>query len=157
MHNIRQATEQDCALILYFIKRLADYEKLPHEVVATEEIIYKSIFVNHDAHVIFIEEDGNTVGFALYFFNFSTFLGRRGLYLEDLFVIPEKRGCGFGKALLKYLAHIAVENECGRMEWICLNWNEPSIKFYKSLGAFPLDEWTVYRLTGDALSDFANE
>ena len=151
----RFAQEKDTALILYFIKELAKYEKMLDDVVATEEILKEWIFEKGKAEVIFALEDGVEVGFALFFHNFSTFLGRSGLYLEDLFVKPEFRGKGYGKALLKKLAQIAVERGCGRFEWSCLDWNKPSIDVYLSLGAQPMEEWTVYRLTGEALAKMA--
>ena len=151
----RFAQEKDTALILYFIKELAKYEKMLDDVVATEEILKEWIFEKGKAEVIFALEDGVEVGFALFFHNFSTFLGRSGLYLEDLFVKPEFRGKGYGKALLKKLAQIAVERGCGRFEWSCLDWNKPSIDFYRSLGAVPMEEWTIYRLTGKTLEDMA--
>ena len=151
----RFAQEKDTALILYFIKELAKYEKMLDDVVATEEILKEWIFEKGKAEVIFALEDGKEVGFALFFHNFSTFLGRSGLYLEDLFVKPEFRGKGYGKALLKKLAQIAVERGCGRFEWSCLDWNKPSIDVYLSLGAQPMEEWTVYRLTGEALAKMA--
>lgn len=144
--EIRPAREDESALVLDFIKKLATYEKMLDEVEATEATIYDSLFVKHDAEVVFGCEDGIPVGFALFFHNFSTFVGRKGLYLEDLFVIPEKRGLGYGKALLLHLAHLAKERHCGRMEWVCLDWNQPSIDFYKSLGANPMEDWTIYRL-----------
>lgn len=152
---IRPAKETEASLILEFIKKLADYEKCSDEVVADEATIYNSIFVEKAAEVVFAEEDGVVIGFALFFHNFSTFVGRKGLYLEDLFIIPEKRGLGYGKAILKYLANIAVERNCGRMEWICLDWNTPSLAFYRSIGAFPLDEWTVQRMTEAVVKEFA--
>ena len=151
----RFAQEKDTALILYFIKELAKYEKMLDDVVATEEILKEWIFEKGKAEVIFALEDGVEVGFALFFHNFSTFLGRSGLYLEDLFVKPEFRGKGYGKALLKKLAQIAVERGCGRFEWSCLDWNKPSIDVYLSLGAKPMEDWTVYRLTGEALAKMA--
>ena len=151
----RFAQERDTALILYFIKELAKYEKMLDDVVATEEILKEWIFEKGKAEVIFALEDGVEVGFALFFHNFSTFLGRSGLYLEDLFVKPEFRGKGYGKALLKKLAQIAVERGCGRFEWSCLDWNKPSIDVYLSLGAQPMEDWTVYRLTGEALAKMA--
>lgn len=155
--EIRFAKRSDVDLILDFIKRLADYEHLLDEVVATKEILELWIFDKEKAEVIIAEEDGVPVGFALFFHNFSTFLGRAGVYLEDLFVIPEKRGNGYGKALLQKLAQIAVERGCGRLEWWCLDWNEPSINFYKSLGAVSMDDWTVYRIAGQRLIDFSKE
>ena len=155
--TIRSARPDEASLILQFIKKLADYERCSDEVVATNEVIYDSIFVKHDADVVFIEEEGVVVGFALYFYNFSTFVGRKGLYLEDLFVLPEKRGLGYGRALLQHLARIAVEQNCGRMEWICLDWNEPSLRFYRSVGAVPMSDWTVQRLDEENLKKFAKQ
>ena len=154
--NIRPVKETEASLILEFIKKLADYEKCSDEVVADEATIYNSIFVEKAAEVVFAEEDCVVIGFALFFLNFSTFVGRNGLYLEDLFIIPEKRGLGYGKAILKYLAKIAVERNCGRMEWICLDWNTPSLAFYRSIGAVPLDEWTVQRMSENVVKSFAN-
>jgi len=151
----RFAEEKDCALILRFIRGLAEYEKMIDQVVATEESLREWIFEKGKAEVIFICEDGIEVGFALFFHNFSTFLGRAGIYLEDLYVLPEHRGKGFGKALLQQLAQITVERGCGRLEWSCLDWNQPSIDFYLSLGAEPMDEWTIYRMAGKTLTDLA--
>ena len=158
-HNftIRFAQRKDTYLILDFIKQLADYEHLLDEVVASKEVLELWIFDKNKAEVIIAEEDGEPVGFALFFHNFSTFLGRAGIYLEDLFVIPEKRGKGYGKALLQKLAQIAVDRGCGRLEWWCLDWNEPSIDFYKKLGAVSMDEWTVYRIAGKRLVEFSKE
>lgn len=156
MTEIRFATEKDVDLILDFIKGLAKYEKMENEVVASPEILREWIFEKKKAEVIFALDNGKEVGFALFFHNFSTFLGRSGIYLEDLFVLPEYRGKGHGKALLKELARITVERGCGRLEWCCLDWNKPSIDFYLSLGAKPLDDWTIYRMTGDELKNFAN-
>lgn len=153
--RFRCATENDTALILDFIKRLAEYEKMSDQVVATEDLLREWIFEKQKAEVIFAVENGKEVGIALFFYNFSTFLGRAGIHLEDLFVLPEYRGRGHGKALIKEVARIAVERDCGRLEWSCLDWNEPSIKFYLSLGADPLDEWTLYRLTGEGLKKLA--
>ena len=153
--TIRPAKETEAGLILEFIKKLAAYEKCSDEVVADEVTIYNSIFVEKAAEVVFAEEDGVVIGFALFFHNFSTFVGRKGLYLEDLFIIPEKRGLGYGKAILKYLANIAVERNCGRMEWICLDWNAPSLAFYRSIGAIPMDEWTVQRMHENVVKAFA--
>ena len=153
--QIRPAKETEAGLILEFIKKLAVYEKCSDEVVADEATIYNSIFVEKAAEVVFAEEDGLVIGFALFFHNFSTFVGRKGLYLEDLFIIPEKRGLGYGKAILKYLANIAVERNCGRMEWICLDWNAPSLAFYRSIGTIPMDEWTVQRMTENVVKGFA--
>ena len=151
----RYAEESDAALVLYFIKELAKYEKMLDEVVATEDILKEWIFEKKRAEVIFVLEDNVEVGFALFFHNFSTFLGRSGVYLEDLYVKPKFRGKGYGKALLKKLAQIAVERGCGRLEWWCLDWNKTSIDFYKSLGAEPMEDWTVYRVTGDTLTRLA--
>ncbi len=155
--KIRYAERKDVGLILKFIKAIADYEKLLNEVVATEEILNEWVFDKKRAEVLIGEVDGTPVGFALFFHNFSTFKGRSGLYLEDLFVYPEYRGNGYGKALFTKLAQIAVERKCGRYEWICLDWNKPSIDFYLSMGATPLSEWTVYRLEGDALQKVADK
>lgn len=153
--TFRHAEEKDCELILRFIQDLAAHENMQDEVVATEELLREWIFKRRKAEVIFRCEDGEEVGFALFFHNFSTFLGRAGLYLEDLYVLPEHRGRGHGKALLGKLAQIAVERGCGRLEWSCLDWNKPSIDFYLSMGAVPMDEWTVYRVTGDTLEELA--
>ena len=155
--SFRYAEETDAALILRFIRELADYEKMLDEVIATEELLKEWIFEKKKAEVIFALEDGAEVGFALFFHNFSTFLGRAGIYLEDLYVSPQYRGKGYGKGLLRKLAQIAVERGCGRLDWSCLDWNKPSIDFYLSLGAEPLDQWTVYRLTGDTLLNMAKE
>ena len=155
MLTYRFANENDCGLILEFIRALAAYEKMSDQVVATESLLREWIFEKQKAEVIFACEDGKEVGFALFFHNFSTFLGRAGIYLEDLFVLPEYRSKGYGKGLLKKLAQIAVERGCGRLEWSCLNWNKPSIDFYLSLGAVPMDEWTAYRLTGKTLEEMA--
>ena len=155
--KFREATEADVGVILQFIRALADYEKMSDDVVATEEILREWLFEKRSANVVFAMEGDKEVGFALYFHNFSTFLGRAGLYLEDLFVLPEYRGRGYGKGLLAHLAAIAVEKGCGRMEWVCLDWNQPSIDLYKSKNAVSLDDWTIYRLTGDALTDMAKE
>lgn len=149
--KIRKAVRQDVPLILEFIKGIARYEKMENEVVATTELLEEQLFDKGRAEVIFAMEEGTEVGFALFFHNFSTFLGRSGLYLEDLFVYPEHRGKGYGKALFLELVRIANERGCGRMEWVCLNWNKPSIEFYRSMGAMSLDEWTTYRLTSDVM------
>lgn len=151
MVTFRFAQPEDAALILRFIRGLAEYEKMTDEVVATEELLREWIFEKGKAEVLFAVADGTEVGFALFFHNFSTFLGRAGIYLEDLFVLPEHRGHGYGKALLNRLAAITVERGCGRLEWSCLDWNAPSIAFYKFMGAVPMDEWTAYRLTGETL------
>ncbi len=150
--SFRRAAREDTPLILSFIRQLAEYEQMADQVVATEALLEQEIFDRHGAEVVFALADGLEIGFALYFYNFSTFLGRAGLYLEDLFVRPEYRGKGCGKALLQHLAHIACERGCGRMEWWCLDWNLPSIDFYLSLGAEAMSDWTVYRLSGDTLS-----
>lgn len=149
--TFRNATREDTQLILKFIKDLARYEKLENEVVATVELLEEWLFDKQKAEVIFAVVDGREVGFALFFHNFSTFLGRSGIYLEDLYVLPEYRGYGYGKSILKKLAQIAIERGCGRLEWWCLDWNKQSIDFYLSLGAEPMKDWTVYRMTGDAL------
>ena len=154
--NIRTATEADVPLILRFIRELAEYERLAHQVVATEELLRATLFGNpRFAEVLIGEDDGEPFGFALFFHNYSTFLARAGVYLEDLYVRPELRGKGYGRALLARLAAIALERNCGRVEWAVLNWNEPAIRFYRSLGALPMDQWTVYRITGDALEKLA--
>lgn len=153
----RFAEEGDTPLILQFIRELADYEGMLSEVVADEATLKEWIFRKQKAEVLFVLADGREVGFALFFHNFSTFLGRAGLYLEDLYVKPEYRGRGYGKAILKKLAAIAVERGCGRLEWWCLDWSRPSIDFYLSLGAQPMENWTVYRITGDTLTSLARE
>jgi GNAT superfamily N-acetyltransferase len=155
--TFRYATETDVSKILFFIKQLASYEKMLDEVVATEELLHEWIFEKKKAEALFAVADGKEVGFALFFYNFSTFIGRAGIFLEDLFVLPEYRGRGYGKSILKELARIAVERGCGRMEWACLDWNKPSIEFYKSLGAEPLQEWTMYRLSGETMRKLAEE
>ena len=156
--TIRFAGAEDTPLILEFIRGLAAYERLSHQVAATEPILREALFgARRVAEVLIGEERGTPVGFALFFHNFSTFLGRPGIYLEDLFVKPELRGRGYGKALLACLAKIAVERKCGRLEWSVLDWNEPSIQFYKKLGAVALDEWTMYRVTGEALEKLADQ
>lgn len=151
----RFAQEDDCALILRFIRELADYEKMLDQVIATEDLLHEWVFERGKAEVLFVCENGREVGFALFFHNFSTFLGRAGIYLEDLYVMPEYRGRGYGKGLLRQLARIAVERGCGRLEWWCLDWNKPSIDFYLSLGAEPMKDWTVYRIAGDTLTKLA--
>ena len=153
--RFRFAQEEDCRLILKFIKSLAKYEKMSDEVVATEEILREWLFMKKKAEVIFALDGEKEVGFALFFHNFSTFLGRAGIYLEDLYVRPSYRGKGYGKALLIKLAQIAVTRGCGRLEWVCLDWNQPSIDFYRSLSAVPMDEWTVYRVSGKTLEKMA--
>ncbi len=153
--SFRFAEEQDTALLLRFIRALAEYEKMLDQVTATEELLREWLFEKKVAEAFFALEDGKEVGLALYFHNFSTFLGKAGIYLEDLFVLPEYRGKGYGKAILTRLGQIALERGCGRLEWACLDWNQPSIDFYRSLGAVPMDEWTVYRVSGDALKSLA--
>lgn len=154
---IRAAVREDVPTILGFIRQLAAYEHLENEVVATEALLEEWLFDKEKAEVLIAREGETPVGFALYFHNFSTFLGRAGIYLEDLFVLKEYRGRGYGKALLRRLAQIAVERGCGRLEWCCLDWNQPSIDFYRSLGAVPMSDWTIYRLTGDTLNNMAKE
>lgn len=156
MAAFRFAKKEDTGLILKFIKKLAEYEKMSDEVVADEKTLQHWIFDKQKAEVIFVLENSKEVGFALFFHNFSTFLGRAGIYLEDLFVEPDYRGKGYGKALLAELAHIAVERGCGRLEWCCLDWNKPSIDFYLSLGAEPMKDWTTYRITGNTLQMLAD-
>ena len=153
--TIRPAKPDEAGIILDLINQLAVYEKCENDVVADEATIYHSLFVERSAECLLGEEDEKVVGFALFFHNFSTFVGRKGLYLEDLFILPEKRGRGYGKAFLKHLAKIAVERGCGRMEWICLDWNESALSVYRAIGAAPLSEWTVQRLDEDALKRFA--
>lgn len=155
--SFRFASPEDCSLILFFIKALADYEKMSDQVVATEELLREWIFEKGKAEVIFPVVDGEEVGFALFFHNFSTFLGRAGIYLEDLFIKPERRGKGYGKSTLQQLGRIALERGCGRLEWACLDWNRPSIDFYLSLDAMPMEDWTVYRLAGDSLRGLENK
>jgi len=155
--KIRFAVEEDIKLIFSFIKELAAYEKMTDEVIADEKTLYQSLFKKKAAEVIIGEFQGKPVGFALFFHNFSTFIGKPGIYLEDLYVKPNYRGQGFGKALLSYIASLAKQRDCGRVEWSCLNWNKPSIEFYKSLGAKPMDEWTVYRLSGKTLENLAKQ
>lgn len=155
--TIRYAQETDVSQILRFIKELAIYEDMLDDVVATEDLLREWIFEKQKAEILLAEEDGIPAGFALFFHNFSTFLGRAGIYLEDLFVMPEHRGKGYGKALLRRLAQITMERGCGRLEWACLDWNKPSIDFYLSLDAAPMDQWTVYRLTGDTLRRMAED
>ena len=155
--TFRNAERKDTGLILQFIKELADYEKMLDEVVADEATLEAWIFDKQKAEVIFAVEEGKEVGFALFFYNFSTFLGRAGIYLEDLYVRPECRGKGYGKAILRKLASIAVERGCGRLEWWCLDWNKPSIDFYLSMGAEPMTDWTVYRVAGEKLAEMAKD
>ncbi len=156
--TIRPASEDDASVILSLIKGLAEYEKLSHEVVATEEVLRDTLFgARPVAEVILGDLDGESVGFALFFHNYSTFLGRPGIYLEDLFVKPEMRRKGFGKVMLAYVENLAKERQCGRLEWSVLDWNEPAWKFYKSIGAVPMDEWTVHRVTGEGINRLAAE
>lgn len=152
--EFRMAERKDVGLILQFIKELAIYDKLIDEVVCDENDLLKSMFENKRAEVLFVLDKGVEVGFALFFHNFSTFLGKAGLYLEDLYVKPEYRGRGYGKALIVKLSEIARDRDCGRMEWMCLDWNTPSIDFYTSLGAKPMLGWKVYRLAGKNLEEF---
>lgn len=155
--TFRFATEKDVPLILKFIKGIAEYEKMLDEVETTEELLHEYLFKKQRAEVIFAVVDNVEVGFALFFHNFSTFVGKSGLYLEDIFVWPQYRGKGYGKAIFKQLVKIANERDCGRMEWVCLNWNQPSIDFYLSLNAKPLDEWTTYRLDKEGLKALAEK
>jgi len=154
--TLRPATADDVGLILDLIRQLADYEKMVDEVVADEDQLHRSLFGERQvAEVVIASYDGEPAGFALFFHNFSTFLGCPGIYVEDLFVIPALRGHGIGKVLLSYLARLAVERGCGRLEWWVLDWNEPAIRFYERLGAKPMDEWTVFRVADEALEDLA--
>lgn len=154
--SIRPATVADVPTILCLIRELAEYERAPNEVVATEDQLQESLFsARAAAEVLLGEENGEPVSFALFFHNFSTWMGRRGLYLEDLFVRPEVRGRGYGRALLVRLAQIAAERGCGRMEWAVLDWNEPAIQFYRKLGARPNDDWTIFRLTREGIAQLA--
>ena len=153
----RYAVETDMGLILQFIRELAEYERLLDDVVATEDTLREWLFEKERAEAFFAVADGTEVGFAVFFHNFSTFVGRAGIFIEDLYVKPEYRGCGYGRAMVKKIAQIASERGCGRLEWSCLDWNEPSIRFYLSLGAQPMDEWTVYRMAGDTLKNMAAE
>ena len=155
--TFRNAEEKDTDLLLTFIRALADYAHMLDQVIASEALLHEWLFERKVAEAFFAMEGESEVGFALYFHNFSTFLGRGGIYLEDLFVLPEHRGKGYGKAILQHLAQIARARGCGRLEWACLDWNKPSIDFYLSLGATPMDEWTVYRVSGDALGKLAGE
>lgn len=155
--KFRTATKSDLGLIKYFIIQLAIYEKMLDDVVMTEKLLDKWLFKEKRVEVIFGVVDGKEIGFALFFHNFSTFLGRGGLYLEDLYILEEYRGNGYGREFFKKLASIAVERNCGRMEWTCLDWNKPSIDFYLNIGAKPMDEWTTYRLTEDRIKTLAND
>lgn len=155
--QISSASPDDTPVILSLIRELAEFERLLHQVTATEEELRDHLFVRRSAEVVLARKDGDVAGFALFFHNFSTFLGKPGLYLEDLYVRPKYRGVGCGAALLRHLARLAVERDCGRFEWSVLDWNQRAIEFYKSLGAEPLDEWTMYRVTGEALKRLAAE
>ena len=156
--TLRPAAPTDCALILSFIRELAEYEKLAHEVVATESGLRDQLFgATPRAEVVIAELDGEPVGFALFFHNFSTFTGRKGLYLEDLYVRPVARGAGVGKRLMQHLARLAIARDCARFEWAVLDWNEPAIRFYRSIGAIGMDSWRVQRLAGEALAKLAAE
>lgn len=154
--KLRFAEPNDVSLILEFIKELAKYEKMLDEVVATEDVLRESLFEKKIAEVIIGEFQGKPICFALFFYNFSTFLGRPGIYLEDLFVKPEMRGKGIGRIILSFLAKLAIDRKCSRLEWWCLDWNESSINFYKHLGAKPMDDWTVYRICDEELNTLAN-
>ncbi len=155
--TFRFATEEDVALVLKFIKGIAEYEKMLDQVETNEELLHEYLFEKKRAEVIFAVVDNVEVGFALFFHNYSTFVGKSGLYLEDIFVWPEYRGKGYGKAIFKQLVKIAHDRDCGRMEWVCLNWNQPSIVFYLSLNAKPMDEWTTYRLDKKAIEDLLDK
>lgn len=154
--KIRPAVIEDTALILAFIKELAEYENLLDQVTATEEILTEWIFGKEKAEVLVGEHGGKPVGYALFFYNFSTFLGKAGIYIEDIYIRPEYRKKGYGKAFFKHIAGLCAARGCGRLEWACLDWNKPSIDFYLSLGARPMDEWTIYRLEEDEIEDLAN-
>lgn len=157
MFQIRKAVPEDTPIIFNLIKKLAVYEKLENDVITSVEELQENIFKNNFAKVLMAEEDGKPVGFALYFYNFSTFVGKPGIYLEDLFVEPEFRGKGYGKLLLIELAKIAEAENCGRLEWSVLDWNKPAIEFYKSLGAKPMDEWTVFRLDKAGIANLSSK
>lgn len=154
--TLRNVEEKDCGLLLQLLKELAVYEKMEHLVETTEELLKEALFVKKVTEAVIAEANGVPVGYAVYFHNFSTFVGRPGIYLEDIYVKPEHRGKGYGKAMLAYVAKLAVERNCGRLEWTVLDWNAPSIAFYKSLGAVPLDEWTIYRLDKETLKNLAD-
>lgn len=155
--KLRESEPCDVPLIFNLIKEIATYEEMIDEVVATEDSIRESIFEKKESEVLIVEYEDKAIGYVLYFFNYSTFIGRSGFYLEDIYIKEEFRGRGFGKEIFKIIAGIAAKKGCKRMEWSCLNWNEPSIKFYKSLGAVPMSEWTVYRLTEDKIKEVANK
>jgi GNAT superfamily N-acetyltransferase len=152
---LRKAEPEDTSLVLSFIRQLAEYEKMTDEVQADEKTLYQSLFVQKIAHALIAEEDGKAIGFALYFYNFSTFVGRPGLYLEDIYIQPEYRKKGYGTIIFQRLANIALEEGCGRMEWTCLDWNEPSRQFYRKMGAVTMDEWTVHRFTEETIRKIA--
>lgn len=153
--KLRETTKEDVGLILSLIKEIADYEKMSNEVIATEESLIQSIFIDNRAEVVIGELNGETIGYALYFFNYSTFIGRAGLYLEDIYIKPQFRANGLGKEIFRFLGKVAKENGCKRMEWTCLDWNKSSIKFYESLGAIPMGEWTVHRLRENEINKLA--
>lgn len=155
--SFRFATESDVGKILYFIRTLAEYENMADEVICDEVLLKESIFDKNGAEVLFVILDGKEIGMALFFHNFSTFLGRSGIYIEDVIILEEYRGRGYGKAVFKELARIALERKCGRLEWWCLDWNKPSIDFYLSIGAEAMDEWTVYRVSKDRLKNLAEQ
>jgi GNAT superfamily N-acetyltransferase len=155
--KIRPAVREDVPLILAFINELAEYEKLSDQVTATEEILTDWMFIKQKAEALIGELDGRPVGYALFFYNFSTFLGRAGLYIEDIFIRPAYRKKGYGKAFFKHIAGLCQERGCGRLEWACLDWNKPSIDFYLSLGAQPMDDWTIYRLSGEEIKKIAKK
>lgn len=154
--EFRFATSDDSEKILFFIQSIAEYEKMENEVMNTVDLIHEYLFEKKRAEVIFILEDKKEIGFMLFFYNYSTFVGRSGLYLEDFYILPQYRHKGYGKKSLSYLAGIALERRCGRMEWVCLNWNQPSIDFYHSIGAIGMNDWTTYRLTEDKIVELAN-
>lgn len=155
--SFRNANIDDASKILFFIKSIAEYEKMSDQVMNTEEMIKDYLFKKNRAEVIFILEDDKEVGFMLFFYNYSTFVGRSGIYLEDIFILPEYRHKGYGKKAFIHLAKIAKDRNCGRMEWVCLNWNQPSIDFYTSLGAIPMSDWTTYRLTENKIKELAKK
>lgn len=154
MINIRRVKQDECNIVLEYIKKIAEYEKLSHQVINTESMIYKSIFIDKVCDCSLIEYDNKIVGFALYFYNYSTFTGLKGLYLEDLFIDKEYRNLGLGKQVFEHLIKKAIKENCGRMEWTCLDWNINSIEFYKKMKAIPMEEWTTFRLNSDALNEY---
>ncbi|WP_100065805.1 GNAT family N-acetyltransferase [Miniphocaeibacter massiliensis] len=155
--NLRKTTRKDTALILGFIEELAEYEKMTDDVIATEDLIEEHVFDKERVEVLIAEENNVPIGFCLFFYNFSTFMGKSGIYLEDLYIKPEYRGRGYGKIIFKELAKIAIERNCGRIEWVCLDWNKPAIDFYKKMGAISMDKWSTYRLTGESLRQVAQK